>query len=214
MTQGITTVPHYLVVHGYTGLGTVAPVRVIQSFPLPGEDDGAPPPFDLSDGDDAGSDGSDGILADFPQPPGYSFVSGANSGPSQDRLVQMPNGNFMWGAHAPFVSATPILDRPAKVDVQIYPGWFEVRASGSNGEGGIYRIPMMHPSDLGMLVANFITCSISFIKRVATVGFDRAPMLSVDVVARDPVVAASLSESDGVSETIIGRPMASLPAAP
>jgi hypothetical protein len=91
-----------------------------------------------------------------------------------------------------------------KVDVQVFPGFFSVSVWGANGEKGLYRIPMLRPNPRGMLVANFVTCSIGFLKKVSTVGSCKAPMLSIDVVCRDPSVAASLVDSDCSFETIIG----------
>jgi hypothetical protein len=112
----------------------------------------------------------------------------------------------MWGAFSPLVRAVPIHGRPVKVDVEVFPGFFNVSVWGENGEMGFYRLPMLRPNPRGLLVANFVTCSIGFLKKVSTVGSRQALMLSIDVVCRDPSVAASLADSDCASETIIGPP--------
>jgi hypothetical protein len=124
----------------------------------------------------------------------------------------MPGGSYMWGAFHPFVRVEPILERPAKVDVQVFPGFYEISVLGQNGEKGLYRIPMQANNPRGMLVANFISCSIGFLQKVQTVGPLKAPMLTVDVVCRDPEVAATVSGVVSNTETIIGPPPLSLPS--
>uniref|UniRef100_A0ACD5XYD0 Uncharacterized protein n=1 Tax=Avena sativa TaxID=4498 RepID=A0ACD5XYD0_AVESA len=210
-TAGLSAIPHSIAVVGFSGLATLATVSIIDARPIPADGQGgppAPPPGPQFE------DGSDDILADFPQPSLQPHLPPAGQpDPSfQDRVVQMPGGNLMWGAFQPFVRADPILDKPAAVDVQVFPGFFEIHVSGVNGEKGFYRIPMLPQNDR-MLVANFISCSIGFLKKVVVSGERHAPTLEIDVVCRDPAMAASLADVDDRSELVIGRPMLSLPAA-
>uniref|UniRef100_A0ACD6ALD3 Uncharacterized protein n=1 Tax=Avena sativa TaxID=4498 RepID=A0ACD6ALD3_AVESA len=207
-TRGLTAIPHSMAVIGFSGLGTLAPVSIIISSPIIGDGQGGPP------GPPQGplfDDGSDDILANFPQPPLPQNLPPASApDPSfQDHLVQMPGGGMMWGAFRPIVHVDPIHEKPAAVDIQVFPGFFEVRVSGVHGERGLYRIPMLPRGDL-MLVANFISCSIGFLKQVAVSGDRKAPTLSVEVICRDSRAAASFADGDASSETVIGRPSASL----
>jgi hypothetical protein len=98
------------------------------------------------------------------------------------------------------------------VDVKVFPGFYEISVSGHKGEKGLYRILMQYNNPRGMLVINFISCSIGFLKKVQTVGPLKAPMLTVDVVCRDPEVASSFPGVLCNSETIIGPPPLSPPA--
>jgi hypothetical protein len=97
-SRGSNDIPHALAVLGFSGSGTISPISIIHALPLPDPALGAQPPSPHDS--EEGSNGSDDILADFPQPPFHgSHIPPPNADPgSRDRLVEMPGGSYMWGA--------------------------------------------------------------------------------------------------------------------
>jgi hypothetical protein len=179
--RSLSDIPHALAMYGFDGLGTIADISIIRSEPLPG----FPLPGGHGENGDRGS-GGHGPAARLDnsatQPPQVPHVASSDN----DHVIELPGGRTMWGAHAPVVRAVPIPAKPSNVQVKLFLGFFEVQVSGQRGAKGFYKLPLAPRGSGRMLVANFVSCSIGQLHQVATVGRGFLPVLSVDVICRDP----------------------------
>lgn len=228
--RSLTDVPHTLAVYGFSGMGMLANISIIHPQVLQSIHDNPfplrSPPDSDSDGEDSG--GSDGLVqphgasgdvlvAPPPSPdspracvPAPAALDQASE-PPRDLIVEMPRGITQVAVPTPFIQSSPLLTRPSNVDIQLFPGFYEVRASGEHGEQGLYRLPLQRAGDLGMLVANLASCSIRHLAGVSSVGLENAPSLSVDVICRDqsalPAEPLVLGVLDGVGALqLLDRP--------
>jgi hypothetical protein len=108
----------------------------------------------------------------------------------------------MWGTHATVVRVVPILAKPSNVSVKLFPGFFEVQVSGPRGAKGFYKLPLAPLGSGRLLVANFVSCSIRRLHQVASVGRGFVPVLSVDILCRDPWATLVAPSIDVLQELV------------
>jgi hypothetical protein len=107
----------------------------------------------------------------------------------------------------PIVSGSPILSKPARVEVKLRLGFFDVLVVGTDGARLSFRLPLRRASsDPGckvLLVANFATASAGLIDSIALVVPLRQPTLSVRVLARGAAPAQSLEVPLAIAEALV-----------
>jgi hypothetical protein len=84
----------------------------------------------------------------------------------------------------------------SNIAVKMFPGFFEVIVFGPKGVKGFYKIPLAPRGMGGMMVANFVSCSIGRLHNMATVGIGFRPVHSVNVICRDPRITLEASSPD------------------
>lgn len=107
----------------------------------------------------------------------------------------------------PIVSGSPILSKPARVEVKLRLGFFDVLVVGSDGAQLSFRLPLRRassdPGCRGLLVANFATASAGLINSIALVGPLRRPTLSVRVLARGSAPAKCMEVPLATAEALV-----------
>ncbi|PNT71432.1 hypothetical protein BRADI_2g27406v3 [Brachypodium distachyon] len=201
--RSLSVIPRTLAVHGSTGEGTITEVHIIHSQDLDPvhENNPFPPPSGGSGGSGGSNDGfdSDGSGGgDFPvftdanlAPPLPPVVNSSNFA---GRVVQMPGGLAMMASPRPFMRATPLDAKPRDVSINLFPGFYDVHVTGTNGEHSFYRLPMQVAGSRGLLVANLATCTIGHLTKISLVGPLKQPMTSVEVICRDTESFSLVSE--------------------
>lgn len=164
-SHSLTDVPHFIPIHGFSGLGAIATCLVVRSQETPHDRLlrllTLPPTTDNMGGGGRDEDGGDG---DFPS--GIDQDLAAPPPPVRphldDLVVQLPGGGTMLANHQPLVFGVPITSRPKAMEVKLFRGFYDVRVTGNNGEHGFFRIPMRPAGSPKLIVANFASCSIGY----------------------------------------------------
>ncbi|PNT66277.1 hypothetical protein BRADI_3g09532v3 [Brachypodium distachyon] len=205
----INDVPHMLAFYCFFGIGTLANIDIVHSQALPPIHDNPFPPrsprgsvrsdtaSDDGDSDDSGGSGpSDPELAmppplpkEEPTPSDAAAGPAAAAAPGTERIVNLPGG-----ALSPLVHASPLLSRPADVEVRLFLGFFKLHVTGADGERGLYRLPLERVGEMGMFVANLATCSMSPPRGC----HERSLATEVDIICRDPAFTPPVSAVEHV----------------
>jgi hypothetical protein len=220
--ESLTSIPFHLTVKNHCGQGSIGDISIIDFKDLEAGSDGPDGPAQGPAADAIGHvDNEDVILleggtgiADMMQVLGIPAPAVPHGAPHG----AVPAASFERAlAHAPPLPVardSPISTKPAKVDIKLRLGFFEVSVTGQNGERALYYLPLRKagadPGSKGLMVANFAAASVGLIDNIAMVGPLRRPTLTVDVLARGdhlvclPPVPLSMAEA-----MVMGLPPAS-----